>query len=127
MATPDITESEWTVMEALWKRSPLTALQVSKEVGPATGWAVNTVRTLLARLADKGAVRLGKNKSGVTDFSPLVARAECVKSESESFLARVFQGAADSLLLHFVRNSRLTTKEIEALKQEVDQVSTKRK
>jgi BlaI family penicillinase repressor len=127
MATPDITTSEWTVMEALWKRSPLTALQVSKDVREETGWAVNTVRTLLTRLLEKGAVRSKKNSSGVAEFRPMVEREVFVKRESESFLKRVFQGAADSLVLHFVQNGKLTPEEVESLKREFDQATAKRK
>lgn len=127
MPTPDITTSEWTVMEALWKHSPQTALQVSKSVTAETGWAVNTVRTLLARLLEKGAVKSKKNSSGVAEFSPMVAREACVTTESETFLKRVFRGATDSLLLHFVKTDRLKPEEIDALKREVDRAVAKRK
>jgi BlaI family penicillinase repressor len=127
MTPPDITGSEWTVMEALWKASPQTALEVSKEVREETGWAVNTVRTLLARLLEKGVVKSRKNSSGVAAFEPLLEREVFVKRESESFLKRVFQGAANSLVLHFVRSGKLTPKEVEALKHEFDQAKVKRK
>jgi predicted transcriptional regulator len=30
MTTPDIAESEWAVMEALWENSPLKAAEVAK-------------------------------------------------------------------------------------------------
>jgi BlaI family penicillinase repressor len=126
MTPPDITGSEWTVMEALWKASPQTALEVSKEVREETGWAVNTVRTLLARLLDKGAVKSKKNSAGVAEFKPMLERDVFVKRESESFLKRVFQGAADSLVLHFVQNGKLTPDEVTALKKEFDQVAKKR-
>ena len=49
---PKISEAEWTVMEALWKRSPQTASEVSKSLRRPTGWALNTVRTLLTRLLE---------------------------------------------------------------------------
>lgn len=114
-------------MEALWKESPRTALQVAQEVKAETGWAVNTVRTLLSRLLDKGAVKSKKNGSGVAEFLPVVAREACVQRESESFLKRVFQGAADSLVLHFVRDGKLSADEVAALKKEFEQATKKRK
>jgi BlaI family penicillinase repressor len=126
MPIPDITISEWTVMEALWKRSPQTASGVAKEVREATGWAVNTVRTLLARLTEKGAVRSKRGHRGILEFVPVVAREAWVRTESESFLNRVFKGAADSLLVHFVQHSRLSAADIKALKQIVDEAAARR-
>jgi BlaI family transcriptional regulator, penicillinase repressor len=117
---PDISESEWIIMEALWKRSPQTASEVAKAVRRSTGWALNTVRTLLSRLVEKGALEANDNSSGVREFAPSIARETCVKAESESFLQRVFHGAAKPLLIHFAANSRLTPAEVRALKRLFD-------
>ena len=121
MKVPPITESEWTVMEALWKRSPQTASQVAKVLRRSTGWAQNTVRTLLTRLLDKRALHAELNASGVRQFTPAVERAACVHAESESFLQRVFQGAASPLLVHFATNARLSPEEVRELKRLFDQ------
>lgn len=127
MAIPAISESEWVVMEQLWKRAPQTASEVHKAVQGSNEWALNTVRTLLTRLMEKGALKMKKNSSGVAEFSPAVQREVCVQSESDSFLHRVFQGAADSLVMHFVKNAKLTPEEVENLKRMVDQASDKKK
>lgn len=121
MKTPEISEAEWTVMEALWRRSPQTASAVAKELQATTGWALNTVRTLLARLADKGALRVTENASGVREFAPAVEREASVRVESETFLERVFQGAAKPLLVHFATNSKLSKDELRELKQVFEQ------
>lgn len=126
MPIPDITASEWTLMEALWKRSPQTASGVAREVREATGWAVNTVRTLLTRLTEKGAVKSKRGRRGILEFVPAVPREAWVRTESESFLKRVFKGAADSLLVHFVQHSGLSGEEIKALKQIVDEAAARR-
>ena len=54
---PDISESEWTLMEALWESSPQTASELTKTLRPTINWAENTVRTLLTRLLGKGAAK----------------------------------------------------------------------
>jgi BlaI family penicillinase repressor len=121
MNAPDISESEWTVMEALWKKSPQTASQVARALHKRTGWAQNTVRTLLTRLVEKGALRSADNATGVREFTPAVEREACVRVESESFLQRVFRGAAKPLLVHFASNARLTPDEVRELKRLFDQ------
>jgi BlaI family penicillinase repressor len=108
-------------MEALWESSPQTASQLTKTLRPTTNWAENTVRTLLTRLIDKGAVQTDQNSSGTRTYMPAVQREACVRAESESFVQRIFGGAAKSLLVHFAQNSKLTAAEVEELKKILDQ------
>ena len=120
MNAPNISDAEWTIMEALWEKSPKTASEMAKRLQPETGWAVNTVRTMLTRLVDKGALRSEEDSEGVRQFSPALARDAVVRAESQSFLDRVFKGSAQPLLIHFATRSELTPAEIEQLKQLLD-------
>ena len=43
-------------MEALWRKSPLSADEIVAEVGPAQGWGEATVKTLINRLLKKKAL-----------------------------------------------------------------------
>ncbi len=125
MNPPDISESEWAVMETLWERSPQTASEVAKALRPAMDWAENTVRTLITRLVEKGALKTKENASGTKTFLPAVKREDCVQAESESFMERVFRGAATPLLIHFASNAKLTPDEVRELKKLLDQSITK--
>lgn len=118
---PDISESEWAIMEALWESSPQTASEVTKTLRASMNWAENTVRTLLTRLVEKGALKTSENASGTRTFIPAVKREACVRAESQSFLDRIFGGAAKPLLVHFAQNSKLTAEEIKELKKLLDQ------
>jgi BlaI family penicillinase repressor len=118
---PDISDSEWSVMEALWAASPQTASELAKTLRPTTRWAENTVRTLLTRLVDKGAVSTGENRVGTRTYLPAVKRESCVRAEGESFMQRIFGGAAKPLLVHFAQNTKLTAEEVRELKEILDQ------
>ncbi|MFO1437372.1 MAG: BlaI/MecI/CopY family transcriptional regulator [Verrucomicrobiaceae bacterium] len=120
-AAPDISDSEWAIMEALWESSPQTASEVTKTLRASMNWAENTVRTLLTRLVEKGALKTAENASGTRTFIPAVKREACVRAESQSFLDRVFGGAAKPLLVHFAQNSKLSPDEIKELKKLLDQ------
>lgn len=121
MPLPDIAESEWSIMEALWEFSPQTASEVTKTLRPTTNWAENTVRTLLTRLVEKDALKTGENASGTRTYLPAVKREACVRAEGESFMQRMFGGAAKPLLVHFAQNSKLTAEEVKELKKILDQ------
>lgn len=120
MNAPNISQSEWAVMEALWETSPQSASAVAKSLYGATGWAENTVRTLLTRLLEKGALAIVESAATPKLYAPAVNRETCVKAESESFLGRIFQGAAKPLLVHFASNARLTPEEVRELKTLLD-------
>ncbi len=108
-------------METLWDSSPQTAAEVAGRIQPDTGWAENTVRTLLTRLVRKGALKIGKTASGTRTFRPAVSREVCVKAESESFVQRIFRGAAKPLITHFAQNCRLSREEVVELKRILDE------
>ena len=84
-------------------------------------WAENTVRTLLTRLVEKGALKTGENASGTRVFSPAVKREACVGAESASFMQHFFRGASKPLLIHFAQNAQLTPEEVRELKKMLDQ------
>lgn len=113
-STPRISESEWDILTVLWNQAPLTATQVFAAL-PGKAWKLNTVRTFLARLEEKGAVWAKSGKNSPKQFLPAVTREACVRQESDSFLARVFAGSAGALLLHFARSQRLSAPELAEL------------
>ncbi len=121
MKIPSITEAEWTVMEVLWEHAPRTAGEVIRALREDTGWADNTIRTLLTRLVEKGALKTKGADGGARQYSPAVKREACVRAESETFLQRVFQGAAKPLLVHFAASAKLSAEEVEELKRLLDE------
>jgi len=121
MKPPNISESEWNVMEVLWERAPQTASAVAKALHESTGWAENTVRTMLTRLLEKGALKIVDPEVQPKKYVPAVKRELCVQAESASFLDRIFQGAANPLLVHFASNASLTAEEASELKKLLDQ------
>ena len=111
---PRISSAEWEVMEVLWRKYPLTALEVVQQLTPRKKWKDLTIRSMLGRLVRKKAV--GFEADGNTyHYRPLVTREQCVQDVSQSFLERVFEGATASLLLHFVEKKSLTKKELAEL------------
>ena len=116
MATlPRISDAEWAVMEFLWQQSPVTAVEVVQKLGPTRQWKNQTIRTMLRRLIDKGAVSY-RAEGKVYYYKPAVSREKCVRLESRSFIERVFGGAAKPLLVQMVQETDLSNEDIEELK-----------
>src|SRR5437867_11700531 len=111
-----ISEAEWEIMNFIWKKSPVAASEVVEELGPKNDWQPRTIRTLLARLVNKGALR-SKFEGKRYLYEPKVTMEECVRHESRSFVERVFGGAPASMLINLVKDTELTPEEIKQLRK----------
>jgi BlaI family penicillinase repressor len=114
---PVISEAEWKVMKVLWaSSSPLSAMDIIQSLAGPEDWHPNTVKTLLSRLHKKRAVAVEKVKN-LYMYRPLVSEADSVKTESETFLHRVFGGSVKPLLMHFVERQQLSSHDLDELKK----------
>jgi len=114
--TPKISEAEWVVMEVVWRKHPVTALEVVRQLTSRKEWQDQTIRTMLRRLIRKKA--LTYHADGNTYYyAPAVSREQCVRGESRSFLQRVFGGTAQPLLLQLMQETKLSPAEIAELKR----------
>lgn len=120
MTAVTISDAEWQVMNLLWEQQPLAAQEVFNALGDENGWAVSTVKTMLHRLVKKGVLRYEQSGTRYV-YRSRVRRADCVRSESRSFLKRVFAGEPASLLAHFLSTSQLSAEEIAHLRRMLDE------
>ncbi|KKB35257.1 penicillinase repressor BlaI [Bacillus thermotolerans] len=112
---PNISESEWEVMNVLWKRAPQTANEVISSLQEQTDWKPKTVRTLLDRLVHKKVVGVNKDQRVFT-FFPLYSQDECQRAEAQSFIKRIYGGAFKSMLVQFIQEDSLSEEEIKELR-----------
>jgi BlaI family penicillinase repressor len=111
-----ITDAEWEVMAVVWRRAPVAASAVVAELHERKQWSLATVRTLLRRLVNKGA--LGQELEGKRYlYQPRVSMAACVRRESESLWERVLGRAPSAALLHLVERADLSKEDIRELRR----------
>lgn len=113
---PNISDAEWEVMNVLWESSPRTASEVADKLCERMNWHPKTVKTLLARLVKKGALRF-KAEGNRYIYRPALSREKFVRAETRTFLDRVFGGQATPMLVHFAENGDLTPEDLESLKE----------
>jgi len=110
-----ISEAEWNIMKVLWdgceqNERGMTLGEIVQELAETTGWSNTTIRTLIIRLAEKGAVEIDKT-TGVYKYTPKTSKSDCVKCEVESFVERVFDNSTYTLMASLVKSGKLTEKE----------------
>lgn len=114
-----ISEAESVVMDVLWQRSPLTSEEVVAALAPRQDWQEATVKTLLNRLLNKGAIAADKDGRRYL-YRPLLRREDWVLDESESLLARLFDGRVAPLVAHFSEHRKLSAQDVAELRRLVD-------
>ncbi len=106
-------DAEWIVMEALWQgagRERSSARDVIERLGKQPGWAYTTVKTMLTRLVEKGAVT-EEMKGNVATYRPKVSRLAARKSAVKSLVERAFGGAYGAFVHHLVEGGPLSDQE----------------
>ncbi|MFT3722811.1 MAG: BlaI/MecI/CopY family transcriptional regulator [Hyphomonadaceae bacterium] len=111
-----ISYAESRIMEALWKKAPLTLDQIVGRVAEENSWAPGTVKTLVTRLLRKKAIA-GAKDGDQYSYRPLIERAAWVQAESRSLLDKLFKGELTPMVAHFAEHEQLTAKDIRQLKE----------
>jgi BlaI family penicillinase repressor len=105
-----LTDAEWQIMNALWKRYPATAREIAENLADETQWAYTTIKTLLARLAAKNAV--SEQKRGNTSvYEPLVSLKKARRTALRTFLNQGFDGAVEPLLNFLAEERKLSDRQ----------------
>ncbi|MEM7352745.1 MAG: BlaI/MecI/CopY family transcriptional regulator [Acidobacteriota bacterium] len=102
-----LSDAEWQVMTVVWDDAPASVRDVLEALEKDTGWAYSTVKTMLARLVEKGALSVRK-RGNVSLFEPLVTRHEARRSALKTLTERAFGGAFGSLVQHLLDDEKLS-------------------
>lgn len=117
---PPISDAEWKVMEALWRKHPASARQVLEQIEDDTHWAYTTVKTMLSRLMEKGV--LSVTKEGNTSFyQPVITRAQARRTALRSLVDKAFDGAFGPLIHFLLTDERLSSKDRAELERLLDE------
>ena len=110
-----ISDAELDVMEALWAAGqPLTAAEVAERIGDEREWSLATVKTLLSRLAAKGALKHREDGRRFL-YSPSIRREDYVGNESKRFVERLFGGRLSPLVARLAEEDGLDEEDIAAI------------
>lgn len=114
MGEKTLTNSEWNVLNCLWKQSPMTVMQLVAVLGETTGWAKSTTITTLRRMEEKGLLFCERN-GRTRCYYPQVERQQAAARETRFFLDKVYWGSIGRMVAAMAQNNTLSREEIEGL------------
>lgn len=117
---PRLSELEWEVVKPLWEKGPLPARDIYRSSPTEQQWAYKTVKTMLARLVKKGALRYTEVGNTYV-YEAVYTREEMTSAAAGTFVRRVFDGALSPFFAHFVE--RASEEELRVLRAELSRLS----
>ena len=109
----NLSDGEWKLMNKLWQGAPLTITQLTAALHSETGWGKHTVITMLSRLEGKGAVE--HDGGSPKHYSPKLNQEDAARSETRSFLDKVYGGRLGLMMSAMVDSRALTQEDIDEL------------
>lgn len=102
-------DSEWKVLNALWRGHPASTNELRERLS-AEGWAYTTLKTMLARMEEKGLVR-ARLRGPHSYYEPLLEQRDAQRSALRALIERVFEGATGPLLAQLMGDRSLSSAE----------------
>lgn len=110
-----LSESEFRLMDVIWRYAPVESGKLVKICADELSWKKSTTYTMLRKVQDKGMVR---NDDSVV--SVIVPRDRVQEIESERLVSKAFGGSLPSFLASFLGNRSLSDKEADELIDLID-------
>ena len=110
-------DSELKVMNVLWKEGDAAAKYIAEVLNKELGWNKNTTYTLIKRCIKKGAIERSE-----PNFMchALIPKERIQESETDELINKIYDGSVDKLFAALLSRKKLSAKQIEKLKQIVE-------
>lgn len=108
-------DSEFKLMEVIWKEEPITSTKLHKLCLERLGWKKSTTYTVLRKLSEK---KILKNENSLV--SSLVKKEDIQKYESKIVVDKLFDSSLPKFLTAFLGNGKISEKEAQELKRLID-------
>jgi predicted transcriptional regulator len=103
-------------MKVIWERESATVRDVYESLLEQRKIAYTTVMTMMKILEQKGHLRRTMDERAYV-YQPVKPKQQVVGGMVREFVDRVFNGAAQPLLLHLLEDERLSKKDLDDIRK----------
>lgn len=115
-----ITDAELDIMKVLWKNEGITSPMIFAAIENSEDRNTGTLKTLLTRLVQKGAIR----REGINErhyvYFPIISEQEYIAKNRRRLIDKMFNGSPQDFLLNFVKEESITQEELTRLIAQID-------
>jgi len=117
---PTLTPQELEIMKVIWPKGDVTVRDVYEDLRTRRKIAYTTVMTMMNVLEGKGHLKKRLDDRAYIYRSTKTA-ATVQRSMVREFVDRLFDGATQPLLVHLLKERRLTRQELEDLARQIEE------
>jgi predicted transcriptional regulator len=111
-----LTEQELEIMKIVWQLTNATVRDVYEELRKRRRIAYTTVMTMMNILEQKGHLKKSRQDRAYV-YQATRPQKQVVREMVRDFVGRVFDGAAQPLLVHLVQDRKLDEKDLQELRR----------
>jgi BlaI family penicillinase repressor len=113
--TRTLTDQELAIMKLVWEREEgATVRDVYEALLARRKVAYTTVMTMMGILEQKGFLKKSQDERAFV-YRPTQPKGQVIGAMVQEFINRVFNGAAEPLLVHLVEDHHLSPKDLEEI------------
>jgi BlaI family penicillinase repressor len=121
----EISMAEWDVMNIIWDKKSVSANEIVVEIQKYKEVSDKTIRTLITRLYKKKEIIKRYKSENIYFYSSNIKEDDIKMKTAKTFLNKLYGGDMKSLVLNFAKNEELNNKEIEELRDILNDISKK--
>lgn len=110
----ELTESEWTIIKAVWDSEPCTAPTLQEKLFKQTKWTYSTVRTLMDRMVGKDLLAAEKVRNQ-TLYRSAITPQQAQRGELLYALKHAFNGALTPMVQCLLESNDVSPEELTEL------------
>lgn len=110
----DITPAEWQVMRIIWTLGHSTSSQIIDILQQKVDWKPATIKTLLRRLVEKGALKTTKQGRAFI-YTPLIKEQITMNEAADQLFSSICEMHLGSTLDHVIESATLSKNDIKRL------------
>ena len=119
------TPAELEVLQIIWENGPCTVRKVMNLLKPTRPRAYTSVMSLMNVMADKGLLNQ-KPKGRAFIYSAKVSRDKTQSNMLRDLLNRAFDGSANALVAHLLRQAEPNSEELDEIHKTITQFTQKK-
>jgi BlaI family transcriptional regulator, penicillinase repressor len=111
---PTLTPQELEIMKLVWQRESATVRDIYEALLERRKIAYTTVMTMMRILESKGYLKKRRQERAYV-YQPAQPKNQVIGGMIREFVDRVFNGAAEPLLVHLVKSRRIREKDLQKI------------
>ncbi|HMD97232.1 MAG TPA: BlaI/MecI/CopY family transcriptional regulator [Terriglobia bacterium] len=124
--SPTLTPQELEIMKIVWQLGSVTVRDVYEALLVERRIAYTTVMTMMKILEEKGHLKKRRQDRAYV-YHAAQPQNTVIRGMIREFVDRVFNGSAEPLLLHLVRDRRIREKDLEKIARMIQEETTGRR